>query len=249
MCTMTWLRRADGYHVFFNRDERLTRGSARAPALRRAGERSFIAPLDADFGGSWIAVNDAGVTLALQNAYLQEEDRAREPAGGYTSRGLLVTSLVDAASGEAARQELLSRSLHVHRGFLLTIFEPDGRARTALWNGAELRFEQLDRLAIPLVSSSFDGDDVRARRSELYRRMEQESHADPIERHLAYHASHLPARGAYSPCMHRPDAETVSFSWIRVTPQRVEFRYSPRSPCLGLPEGEPLRMSRQAAPK
>ena len=53
--------------------------------------------------------------------------------------------------------------------------------------------------------------------------------------HLEYHASHHPSSGPYSPCMHRPDAETVSFSQIEVTPRRVRFHYVPHSPCLGLP--------------
>jgi hypothetical protein len=32
--------------------------------------------------------------------------------------------------------------------------------------------------------------------------------------------------------MHRAEAQTVSYSHLIVTPQRIEFRYSPHSPCL-----------------
>jgi len=48
--------------------------------------------------------------------------------------------------------------------------------------------------------------------------------------------------------MHRPDAHTVSFSWITVATERVSFRYTPRSPCRGLILDEPVELPRIAAP-
>jgi hypothetical protein len=48
---------------------------------------------------------------------------------------------------------------------------------------------------------------------------------------LEFHRSHVPARSAYSACMHRPDAETVSFSRIYVRGRETEFLYSPAAPC------------------
>lgn len=244
MCTMTWLRRSGCYHVFFNRDERPTRGPASPPAPLWAGQRRFIAPLDGDFGGTWLAVNEAGLTLALHNARTEAPGELREPAGGYTSRGLLVTSLAGAGSADEVRERLLSLRLDPYRAFLLTAFEPDGLPRLARWNGRRLKFEEAGESALPLVSSSFATDEVRTSRAELYRRLSRESDADPVERHLAFHESHLPARGAYSPCMHRPDASTVSFSWVRVGREEVEFRYSPRSPCLGRPGPEGVKLPR-----
>src|ERR1041385_6022801 len=50
-----------------------------------------------------------------------------------------------------------------------------------------------------------------------------------------FHASHGTGMDAtadaYSPCMHRDDAETVSFSWVVVTREEVRFLYSPSAPC------------------
>lgn len=241
---MTWLRRDGGYQVFFNRDERLTRKPASPPLVHRAGRRRFIAPRDGDFGGTWLAVNDAGVTLALHNARTTPQGGIPEPPGGYTSRGLLATSLADADGFDDVRQRLGALPLDSFRGFLLTVFAADGSASLVRWTGAALGFEERMSCRAPLVSSSFDTDDVPARRAELFRRLMLELNADPVERHLAYHESHLPSRGAYSPCMHRPDAMTVSFSWIRVTPDRVEYRYAPHSPCRGRPAGEPVVLPR-----
>jgi hypothetical protein len=58
-----------------------------------------------------------------------------------------------------------------------------------------------------------------------------------------FHASHATAPDAYSPCMHRSDAETVSFSRIQVTDSDIAFFYSPGPPCQGCP-GEIRKMAR-----
>jgi len=244
MCTMTWLRQDGGYHVFFNRDERRTRKPAAPPSIHETGRGRFIAPRDGDFGGTWLAANELGVTLALHNAYTAPEAGLREPPGGYTSRGLLVARLADAAGIEEVRGRLGDLALGSFRGFLLTVFAADGTANLVRWTGTALDFAERDALRMPLVSSSFDTDEVRVRRVELFRRLMLESNAGLVERHLAYHASHLPARGAYSPCMHRPDAMTVSFSWVRVTADRVEYRYAPHPPCRGVPDGEAVVLPR-----
>jgi hypothetical protein len=46
-----------------------------------------------------------------------------------------------------------------------------------------------------------------------------------------FHSSHAGTTGAHAPCMHRPDAETVSFSHVVVTPEAIRFAYLPSSPC------------------
>ena len=60
-----------------------------------------------------------------------------------------------------------------------------------------------------------------------------------VEAHLAFHASHGAEASAYSACMHRPDAETVSFTRVKVTGSEVVVRYSPASPCRQYPRPRP----------
>jgi hypothetical protein len=43
--------------------------------------------------------------------------------------------------------------------------------------------------------------------------------------------------------MHRPDANTVSFTWVTVTAAEIRFLYSPSAPCHWAP-GEILRLDR-----
>ena len=46
-----------------------------------------------------------------------------------------------------------------------------------------------------------------------------------------FQRSHEPARGPWSPCMHREDASTVSASQVRVLRSTVAMRYAAGPPC------------------
>jgi len=230
---MTWLERKEGHQIFFNRDERRTRRPARPPEPREQRGVRYLAPEDGDFGGSWIAVNEAGLTLALLNGDSSRDEEAKDPEGGYLSRGLLLVSLIDCATVATVLERLHGSALDRCRSFLLFTFEPFHPPQLTRWTGSELLPATAVDGGVPLVSSSFDTEEVRARRTELFRRMKQEWKGDPAALHLAYHASHLPARGAYSPCMHRPDARTVSFSRVAVDSGRAVFDYRADSPCGG----------------
>jgi hypothetical protein len=243
---MTWIAGDDAYEVFFNRDERRTRRPAEPPRIRRSGEMRYIAPADGDFGGAWIAVNEAGLTLALENGYVDLDDRTREPEGGFTSRGLLLTSLIDESSAEGVLKRLDDAWLRQFRSFLLTIFDPRSEGVLASWMLGRLTVDRgIDRL-MPLVSSSFETATVRRTRHDVFRRMAEREELDDTALHLAYHRSHEPERGPGSPCMHRPEAHTVSFSHIEVSPREVRFHYVGDSPCRGLPEGPPVTLPRRS---
>jgi hypothetical protein len=97
---------------------------------------------------------------------------------------------------------------------------------------------------MPLVSSSFDPDIVRHSRKRTFRALGSRSDDDRFGMHFAYHACHVPERGPMSPCMHRPDARTVSLTCVRVDPHEVQMSYAPHPPCQGRPVGEPVRLSR-----
>ncbi|MDQ7087908.1 MAG: NRDE family protein [Acidobacteriota bacterium] len=87
MCTLSWLFFGGGYELHFNRDESRARREAAPPRVVSGGDCSFVAPVDGEAGGTWIAVNAAGIGLALLNRY------DREGRSGERSRGLLVAEL------------------------------------------------------------------------------------------------------------------------------------------------------------
>jgi len=241
---MSWFSTSDGYEVFFNRDERRSRKAALQPGIHVRGDTRFIAPLDGDFGGSWLAVNEHGLTLAIENGYTHLDDLTHEPAEGFTSRGLLLTSLTDCRTSASVLRRIEGHDLHRYRSFLLTVFDHDGNGLLARWFRGLLSIDRdLERL-VPIISSSFETDEVRRSRRDLFHRMRNETDAGQTELHLAYHESHLPRKGPYSTCMHRPDARTVSFSRIHVDVREARFHYVPHSPCRGRPSGKPVTILR-----
>ena len=227
MCTASWILRPGGYELFFNRDELRTRGAARPPALDRAEDVRFVAPVDADAGGTWLAVNELGLTLGLLNA------EGESPAAPV-SRGLLVRSLVASATREDVAMRLEETELSSFRGFRLLAFEPDEPPEVFAWDGAAL---SRSSARLPVASSSWGTERAEATRASVLLRLfgtsavgpTREDHAvEALER---FHRSHEPERGALSPCMHRADAHTVSASRVSVGVEEVRFHYAAGAPC------------------
>ncbi len=218
MCTASWLIHPDGYDLLFNRDELRTRPIALPP---RRGERSgvrFLAPKDPQGGGTWIAANEAGLCLFLLN---RRPDR--EPRAPQASRGLIVSELIDATDLAAVARRVGDLDLAHYRPFTLGAFAPGEAPRVFAWTGEAL--EEVDAKP-PLVSSSVGDESLFAERRATY-----PSPPQTVRKLLAYQRGHGSGPSAASVCMHREDAQTVSFSRVRVTADRVRLGYSPGSPC------------------
>jgi hypothetical protein len=207
--------------------------------LVRDGVR-FLAPIDAEFGGTWIAVNEFGLSLVLVN---------RAPASPVQlSRGLVVMNLITAPTAAEVRNNFTSIDLSDFAPFTLAGLEAGAPATLFNWTGHELVVvANADRYML-LVSSSVDpaGAD-RERRAEFSRLQARPGGLRPGTL-LAFHRSHHPTRGPLSPCMHREDAETVSFTWVTVTPSEVNLYYAPGAPCRSLAgESRTLTATRRQA--
>lgn len=227
MCTVSWVEQPGGYHLLANRDEKLTRGRAAAPAITECGGVRYIAPVDSDFGGTWLAVNEFGISACLLNGDAGTHD---SPSSPRRSRGLLLHELAWASTGADCLLSLKQLDLGPYAPFVLLILEPDRPAIRAEWNCERLTVDA-DADQMPLTSSSFDPVAVRRFRSnEFVRRASSAARVDPALLY-EFHTSHGTAPDAYSPCMHRQDAETVSFSWVVVTRDEIRFLYSPSAPC------------------
>lgn len=235
MCTVSWLRHAGGYELFFNRDERHTRKPATPPVIQEARGVRFIAPLDGDHGGTWLAVNESGVSLCLLNRYegapsLPDEVKTEDD---YRSRGLLLMSLMDSLTVAHAHARLSREDLSRYRPFTLAVLSPNEPALLVHWTGGQKTFDGAGDPSMPLTSSSYRGAEVTAARKSLFRRMAEESGAVTPSLLRDFHSSHEPARGVYSVCMHREDAATVSFSHVKVGDETIRFSYQPAPPCDG----------------
>lgn len=224
MCTVTWSATSDGYLLFFNRDERRSRVEALPPRLESSGGSSWLAPRDAEAGGTWVAVNDRGLTVGLLNLY--QAEAALPSREGKTSRGLLVRSLASSPDLEAAAAGLLAHDLTLFMPFTLVVASPTGEVRRFDWDGREAG--EWRPASPPIVSSGHDVVGATAARQRLFAGLGDKPDFADL---LAFHGSHEPAKGAYSPCMHRADAKTVSLTAVRVSRGAVEMAYAAGSPC------------------
>ncbi len=222
MCTVSWLHREGGYHLLCNRDEKRTRGIAAAPRVRACGGVRYVTPTDPDHGGTWIAVNEYGVGLCLLNG--------QAGPTGARSRGLIIPELTWAGCIDDCALLVRNIDLAGFAPFTLLMLEPSRQAMIARWNGTTLDVNPAGDNQMPLTSSSFDPDGVRRARLKEFARHTGALPIEPAELYR-FHACHGSAPDAYSPCMHRDDAETVSFSWAVVSPQEIRFLYLPAPPC------------------
>ena len=226
VCTASWLKRGQTLHFFFNRDELRTREGALPPSAHARDGLGWIAPADGRAHGTWSAADAQGLVVALLNR--SDGNRPAET----TSRGLLIPSLVGAANGEALVRGLARARLASFAPFrLVALWRHLEDGVLAGWDGARLDLEQLSGDAGLVCSSGLGDERAAAARGEVWRRLRAELVEVTPELHRRFHRDHSPAPSAWSVCVHRPEAVTVSFSELELSEERVVMRYSPGSPC------------------
>ncbi len=225
MCTLTWFTHADGYQLFFNRDESVFRKRALLPTVVERGGVTYIAPTDADAGGTWIGVNQYGFTVCLLNHYQFEQIKTYK---NWISRGELVREFADTTNLEHASHRFLNLDLSDYRAFRMFIIEPSGGNRLMVWDGHSQRVEV--NVKQPKSSSSVDAMHVKAQRREYYHGLGL-ADSEIASQFIDFHRSHSPSPSKESVCMHRPEAQTVSLSHISVDRAQASFAYCDGPPC------------------
>lgn len=221
-----------GYQVWFNRDERLERGPEIPPAEARtpSGVR-YLAPTDSDAGGTWITVNEHGVTVALLNGFTLSKGPERRD---YTSRGALVRSLADLTELPQLWARLSPARLAEFRPAVVCLLFPGEHPVVARWDGRDVEVDVDGTGQLPLTSSSYEQDEVQAFRRDLYRERVTAHAAGGAARPedlQAFHAYVTPEGAtAMTPSMAREDAATRSHCAIRVRPGEARFSYRPGPP-------------------
>lgn len=228
MCTISWFYHRNGYEVFFNRDEQISRPKAIPPEVKTTNPVRGIMPLDPQGGGTWIAVNHFGCTFALLNYY-----QGRLPKGKLLSRGGIIPALLAVSSVDQVADILRQMNLNKYAPFSLLFFSLRNNAEMVQiplfrWTGKELAKGDTTS---PLISSAINYESVLEQRLLLYKsRILCQSGEPTPEDFYQLHQSHEPKKSAYSVCMHREDAKTVSLSHISVG-KGITFKYLDGSPC------------------
>ncbi|QKG91556.1 NRDE family protein [Halorubrum salinarum] len=259
MCTLTLAWRTFGdapVALAATRDEALDRPSE-PPAVRGAtsgdggraddggrgtdgdagGRVRYVAPRDAEAGGTWIGVSEGGLVVAVTNRWL---DADRE---GDRSRGLLVRDCLTAPSAEAAvravERELDERD---YDGFNLVL--ADERAAFLLAYDGGLAATRLDpgvhvvgnvggvvngteQFAVPERRRAFGEE-----RADSARRIAAALVPEPGESGASWldRASGVLADHEYGACLHGDSFGTRSFTRIR-TGDAPEMAYADGPPC------------------
>jgi len=229
MCTATCWSGIDGYELFFNRDELKSRATGQPPRIFTGdGGVRFAAPIDATAGGTWIFVNEGGLTGCLINQY---PAHALDPGPRRRSRGLLLKDLAGSADPAAAESRLRQTDLSRYEGFLIILVAPGQPALSVRWDTFSLTTEADAGNAQPFTSSRHESDTVLRSRRRRFSELIRLRNGDPTPDDLrAFHEHHAPASASHSVFMSRHDAETVSLAHVVVEPGRVLMEYAPRLP-------------------
>ncbi|MGE5547817.1 MAG: NRDE family protein [Solirubrobacterales bacterium] len=130
MCTLVLLRRTNHHWpllIAANRDEMAGR-PWRAPGRHWPDRAEVVAGLDELAGGSWMGLNDFGVTAAILN-----RTGTLGPAAGKRSRGELVLEALDHADAVVAAEALAQLDGRAYRAFNMVVADN----RDAFWIRAD----------------------------------------------------------------------------------------------------------------
>lgn len=237
MCTVTIVPHEEGVSIGCNRDERLDRPLALPPAERRLGGRRALFPVDPHGGGTWIGANDAGLVLVLLNRRSLGDRRALSHL--RRSRGTIVARALTASSARSAVARTARLPLRWFDPY--TLIAVQGREVVAIASNGWRRTISVRTLDRPLLytSSSLGDAVVAAPRRRLFRELLRRS-SSSLFAQRAFHRHCWPDRPHVSVLMRRPDAATVSRTWIDLAPRRIVMRYEPvvadaPATCAGIP--------------
>lgn len=230
MCTLTLIPLGDGLRLAHSRDESRERPAALPPRLVRptgGPVRRALMPIDPGSGGTWVAVTDAGLALAILNV---NPPSLPQPAGADLprSRGLIIPALVGADDLDEAVWLACGLCPFDFRPFRL-VLAMGREVAEVVWDGQRL-VTRRQRCEGPLMftSSGLGDHQVLAPRSALFAAVM--ARGEPTAQQAAFHRHSWPDRPHLSVCMRRTDACTVSLTTVDLTEQFVRMHYHPTAP-------------------
>ncbi|MEM9227123.1 MAG: NRDE family protein [Verrucomicrobiota bacterium] len=227
MCTVTWWSGADGYELYFSRDELKSRLPGIAPSEEVLDGVRYLAPSDGNAGGTWLWVNAYGLSVCILNQY---PEGLPEPGPDMISRGLLVRSLACAQDAASITSRLRAMPLARYAPFQLIALEAGGAGVVYTWHGRELRVQENAREQLPFTSSSYLSDEIVQHRRDKFAAVIAEKGDMSRDDLVDFHHAHDAGQGAHSVFMQRDDAETVSFSQVVVKGDQAMLTYADKIP-------------------
>ena len=244
MCTLSVITGNNGYLVAMNRDERIARGPGELPEIHHCNGTTAVCPSDGT-GGTWIAVNEYGITLAL----LDWNTVAPPGMDAKTrSRGRVIPALIDFRSQSDLHQVFeVSTCAGMMPFRLVGVFPSEQTIWEWRWDSKQLQFQTHTWESRHWFSSSLSDRQAESLRGAACRDAQNELDAgsEPWLRRL--HASHAGGPGPFSVCVHRDDVKTLSYSEVLVTPERIRMEHFRGSPCK-MAQMHPIEIQRVDGP-
>ena len=147
MCTVTFIPTKNTVFLTSNRDEKILRGKALPPAIKKLASGNLLYPVDADKGGTWMIARDNGTVGVLLNG----AETAHTPAPPYRkSRGLVLVEIMQEAEPLAW---FSNKNLQGIEPFTLILYLSQKLVQ-CYWNGHHVSIKHLDVNKAYIWSSS-----------------------------------------------------------------------------------------------
>jgi hypothetical protein len=223
MCTLTVVPGPNGrLRLAFNRDESRTRPPGLPPEVRQVGTRRVVLPTDPASGGTWLAVNDGGLALAVLNVNPRDEFI---PVA-TRSRGTIIPALLHCDSPAAALSAF--EQLFRYEGFapFRLVLVGGGLLAEVRWDGREpmVMSRLLGGTPLMFTSSGLGDHLVECVRRELFDSFFEAPVAEWSQVQDTFHRHQWAGREHLSVNMARESARTVSHAVIEID-DRATFRY------------------------
>lgn len=226
MCTVTFIPRDGGFCVAMNRDERIARPSANPPAMFQHRSVESVYPVDSE-GGTWIAANQMGVAFTLLNW-----NDARVLRKKSRTRGVVIPALAASACSQAA--DLLLRRLGLDGILpfrLVGFFPSEGCVTEWCWDQRSIERGSFAWTRRQWCSSSLSDARATFTRMRAFEQRLAGRDAFSLTWLRQLHSSHDDDDPLFSHCVHREAVETVSYTELICSGQRIECNYLAGSPC------------------
>jgi hypothetical protein len=228
MCTVTMVPARETIRLACNRDELRSRPAALPPRIQQCGPHRAVLPVDPTSGGTWVAVNAAGLALALLNVNAKKGPSATPAAA--QSRGKIIPALLHADTPLSAAFSALRLDPAQYAPFRLLLVNRRGGVEVHS-DGTRIRLVVRIGLGRPrfFTSSGLGDQVVEGPRRQLFGEFFDRP-GDWLARQDAFHRHRWPDRPHLSVCMDRRDARTVSHTVVCLGPDRVTLTYHPDAP-------------------
>ncbi len=248
MCTLSVIQLSDvhgerGYRVVFNRDESRDRAEGMPPREMETSEVKYVAPLDTDSGGTWIGVNEFGVTVGLLNVYRSDGDQ-REGAVGLKSRGEVIEKIIGGSSAKEVAKAAADMDTERYAAFRIVAVDGAEVIEVGYEGGlGKMRRMPAHNWPVMFTSSGLGDAVVQGIREKLFQDMVYQAE-DLQTAQDAFSASRIAGAGHLSVNMSRSDARTVSQTAVCVLSSVAKMQYSPMPPERGRMHGHEITVNR-----